>query len=102
MATKKQAKNGGNPPQIRCKSGRFQLSGWKNKKVVPAKNDFDVERVYEDVSICLSVGVKRKKGWENVQAWFRSSQFGDLKQAVEDFSGQLLKLNGVPEEGGQQ
>ena len=96
MAKKKPEKNkSGTPPDIRCKSGVFGLSAWKNKKVIPARNDYDIERIYDRVSICLTVGMKRDGKWENRQAWFRLSQFGDLKAAVEGFAEELQKLNGT-------
>jgi len=99
---KKKTKTGGNQPDVRIKEGVFQLSGWKTKKVIPAKNDFDVERTFERVNICLSVGMKQNGKWNNVQAWFGRSQFGDLKAAVDEFAEELRKINGVNAESGQQ
>ena len=95
MANKKQVKKSGTPPDIRCKSGVFGLSAWKTQKVIPAKHDYDIERVFDRVSICLTVGMKRDGKWENRQAWFRLSQFGDLRAAVEGFADELQKLNGT-------
>lgn len=100
IASKKQKKGNGAAPDVKCKSGVFQLSAWKKKKVVPAKNDYDIERVFQTVSVCLSVGMKKGEDWENVQAWFRASQLADLKQVVDDFAEQVKKLNGASNEDG--
>jgi hypothetical protein len=99
---KKQKKNSGKQPDIRMRNGIFQLSAWKSKKVIPAKNDYDIERVIERTNICLSAGVKLNGEWKNVQAWFRGSQFSDLKAVVDEFAEELRKMNGVEQGGGQQ
>jgi len=82
-----------NKPDIKCKAGVFQLSCWKDSKIIPAKNDYDIEREFEQINICLSVGMKRNGEWKNMQAWFRSSQFGNLKDVVDDFAEKLNELN---------
>jgi len=97
MAKKTKKKNA-NQPDIKCKSGVFQLAGWKRKKVIPARNDFDVEREVEHVNICLTVGMRKNGEWENIPVWFRVSQFGSLKEVVDDFAEELKELNG----GGQE
>ena len=99
---KKQKKNSGKQPDIRMRNGIFQLSAWKTKKVIPAKNDYDTERVIEMTNICLSAGVKQNGEWKNMQAWFRGSQFSDLKAVVDEFAEELRKINGVEQGGGQQ
>lgn len=96
---KKTKKSNGNQPNIKCKSGIFQLAGWKKKKIIPAKNDFDIEKEVEQVNICLTVGIRKNGEWENIPIWFRRSQFGDLKEVVDDFAEELKKLNGFEESG---
>ena len=92
-------KKDGKQPDIKCKSGIFQLAGWKKTKVIPAKNDFDIEREVNQVNICLTVGIRKDGKWENIPVWFRRSQFGDLKEAVDDFAEELKQLNGFGESG---
>ena len=101
---KKQKKKCGKQPDIKLRNGIFQLSAWKTKKVIPAKNDYDVERVIERTNICLSAGMKKNGEWKNVQAWFRGSQFSDLKAVVDEFAQELRRINSVEqdEEGGGQ
>jgi hypothetical protein len=89
-------------PDIRVKQGVFQLSAWKRTKVIPARNDYDVEREVTQISICLSVGQRRDGQWNNVQAWFRSSQFEQLEEAVDEFREQLKGLNGVRDDGSEE
>jgi hypothetical protein len=97
---KKSEKKGGKQPDIKIRDGIFQLSAWKSKKVIPAKDDYDTEKVFERVNICLSAGMKQNGKWKNTQAWFTSSQFGSLKAAVDEFAEVLQKMNGMG--GGQQ
>jgi hypothetical protein len=104
MAKKNKKTVAGKQPDIRSKNGRFQLSAWKDKRIIEPKHEYDIERVLERVSICLSIGVKKNGEWENVQAWFERSQFGDLKATIDEFAEELRKLNGtcVDEGSGQQ
>jgi len=92
---KKTNKKDTNQPDIKCKSGIFQLAGWKRNRVIPAKNDYDVEREVEQVNICLTAGIRKNGKWENIPVWFRVSQFGNLKEIVDDFAEELKKLNGI-------
>jgi hypothetical protein len=92
---KKQEKKSGKQPDIKMRNGIFQLSAWKTKKVIPAKNDYDTERVFERINICLSAGMRQDGKWKNVQAWFTTSQFGDLKATIDEFAEELQKANGT-------
>ena len=95
---KKTKKKDANQPDIKCKYGIFQLAGWKRTKVIPAKNDYDVEREVEQTSICLTAGIRKNGKWENIPVWFRVSQFGNLKDVVDDFAEELRGLNGSGQE----
>ena len=90
MAKKTKTKN---KPDIQSKSGIFQISGWKKTKVIPAKNDFDIEREVKQINICLNIGQRKDSEWKNVNAWFRASQFQNLKEAMEEFTEKLKELN---------
>ena len=92
---RKNMKSRSKQPDIKCRSGIFRLAGWKVNKVIPARNDFDVEKDVEYVGICLTVGVKKDGKWENVPVWLRAHQFGDLKEVVDDFAEELKRLNGA-------
>ena len=99
---KKSTKNKANLPDIKCKAGVFQLAGWKNKRVIPAKDDYDIEREVEQVNICLTAGIRKNGKWENIPVWFRRSQFGNLKEVVDGFAEELKGLNGFGNEGGEE
>ncbi len=99
---KKQEKKSGKQPDIKMRNGIFQLSAWKTKKVIPAKNDYDTEKVFERINICLSAGMRQDGKWKNTQAWFTTSQFGDLKTTIDEFAEELRKINGVEQGGGQE
>lgn len=92
MAKKTNKKNG-KKPDIKSKEGIFQLAGWNKEVVIPAKNDYDIEREVKYLNLCLSVGVRKNGKWENIPIWFRRSQFANLKAVVDDFAEQLKKLN---------
>jgi hypothetical protein len=96
---KKQKTTGKNQPDIKCKAGVFQLAAWKKTRIIPAKNDFDIEREVEQVNLCLTTGIRRNGEWKNVPVWFRLSQFANLKEMVDDFAEKLKELNGVEESG---
>jgi hypothetical protein len=82
-----------NKPDIQSKSGIFQISGWKNKRTIPAKNDFDIEREVEQINICLNIGQRTDGKWKNIPTWFRASQFQNLKEVLEDFTEKLKDLS---------
>ncbi len=91
--TKEKKKKTGKQPDIKSKEGIFQLVGWKREVVIPAKDDYDVEREIKYLNLCLNVGVRKNGKWDNIQIWFRRSQFGNLKAVVDDFAEELKKLN---------
>jgi hypothetical protein len=94
MAKKQKKKNSENQPSIKSQAGIFQLAGWKKTRVIPAKDDYDIEREVKRVNLCLTTGQRQQGEWKNVTAWFRPHQFGDLKEAVDDFAEKLRQLNG--------
>lgn len=94
---KKQKTSNKKQPDVKCKAGVFQLAAWKQTRIFPAKNDFDIEKKVEQVNVCLSAGVRKNGAWENIPVWFRVSQFANLKQVVDEFAEELKKLNGVSE-----
>lgn len=95
MTKKTNKKSKGNKPDIKSKAGIFQLSAWKGTKVIAVdeeKNPYGIEREFKQITACLSIGQRKKDGWVNVEAWFRSPQFGDLEECVDDFRKQLKEL----------
>lgn len=92
---KKTKKTDGKQPDIKSKAGVFQLAGWKNKKTIPAKNDYDMEREFERINLLITVGVRKDGKWDNVKAPFSLPQFANLKLAVDDIAEQLKELNGM-------
>jgi hypothetical protein len=109
---KKQSKkgtNGGRQPDIKAKHGIWQLAGWIEKKTIPAKSDYEIEREVTIISMCLTGAVRRNGDWDNIKIWFRSSQFENLQQVIEEAGEQLREklneLNKVSElefEGGEE
>ncbi|MFB3789396.1 MAG: hypothetical protein ACE15F_23800 [bacterium] len=54
-------------PLVKNRIGHFQLSLWKQKRIIPAKHSFDVEREVESVRACIQYSRfdRTKKAWEN-------------------------------------
>lgn len=94
MAKKTNKKNG-KQPDIKAKSGIFRIAAWKTTKVIPVdeeKNPYGIEKEYKQINVCLSIGQRKDGQWENVRAWFPSSQLIKLEDAIDDFKPKLREL----------
>jgi len=93
---KKTKKKETRQPDIKLKSGIFQLVGWLEKRVKKAPEgmeDYMPEREYEVWNLCLSKGVMRNGRWENDKIWLQLPQFGNLQQVVSDLPEALREFN---------
>ena len=61
----------GNKPIISKRLGRFQISAWNCERIRKARNDFDVERHYEFIRVCIQYSrYNRSTGmFERQQIW---------------------------------
>lgn len=83
-------------PDIKLKSGLFQLVGWLDKRVRKAPEgmeDYMQEQEYEVWNMCLSKGAKIDGKWKNDKMWFQLSQFGNLHQVISDLTDALKEFN---------
>ena len=73
-------------PISKARSGPFQISIWKRKKVIPAKNDYDCEREVDVVRACIQHGRKDRNtgNWNNQAIWCNPSELASLKEALEE------------------
>ena len=69
--------------------GRFQISVWKKKKTLRAKNDFDVEREVEMVRACIQYGRFNRftKTWANQSIWCNPEELRDLANVLDQLNG---------------
>ena len=75
-----------NKPISKAKCGRFQISIWKRKKVIPARNDYDCEREVDVVRACIQYGRKSRVtgDWKNQSIWCNPIELRSLVQALDE------------------
>ena len=68
-------------PVTRSRFGRFQVSIWKWKKVLKARDDFDAERELEIVRACVQYSryQRETETWENQTLWCSLGELRDLR-----------------------
>ena len=76
-------------PKMKKQIGRFQVSIWKRRKVVPAKGDFGVEREVDIVRACVQYSqCNRATGvWERKQIWCNPEELRNLAQVLDELGG---------------
>jgi hypothetical protein len=77
-------------PISKSKVGRFQISIWKKKRLLEAKNDFDLEREIETVRACVQYGRfnRATNSWDNQSIWCNPEELHDLMNALENLNGE--------------
>ena len=68
--------------------GRFQVSIWKRRKVVPVKDDFGVEREFDVVRACVQyTRYKRSTGaYESQRIWCSPEELRSLAQVLDELN----------------
>ena len=79
-----------NRPIKKTPVGRFQISLWRNKRIIPATHDFDAEREFISERICIQYSRLNRlsQSWENQQVWCNPDELRDLSQAIDKFGQQ--------------
>jgi hypothetical protein len=77
-----------NKPIKKARIGHFEISLWKNRRVIKAKNDFDAERKVETVRACIQHSrYKNTEGaWQNQNIWCNTDELRDLAQLLDQFN----------------
>jgi hypothetical protein len=77
-----------NEPMRRERVGRFQMSIWKKRRVIEARDDFDVEREVETTKACIKRSTCRKteRGGKNRSLWASAEELRELARLVDQFS----------------
>lgn len=77
-----------NKPIKKNKVGRFQISIWKRTRIIPAKNDFDVEREVEQVRACVQYSRFNKlhQNWENQHIWCNPDELRNLAEVLDNMN----------------
>ena len=83
----------GRGPFVRAKSGRFEVSIWHWKKLVPAEPGFVVTELgveqevdVERVSIHYSRWNKHSQSWQETTIWCNTDELRQLVQALDDLN----------------
>lgn len=85
-------------PIVSNRVGRFQISIWKKKRLIKAKNDFDVEREVETVRACIQYSRFQKidRTWERQSIWCNCDELRNLAEVLDQFNHR----EEPPEKGG--
>jgi len=73
-------------PIVKNRVGRFQISIWKRKRLILAKNDFDVEREVETVRACIQYSQKNMATgeWVNQSIWCNCDELRNLAKVLDE------------------
>ena len=74
-----------NGPERKSQIGRFQVSLWKTRRVLAARNDFEAERELVTRRACIQYSRLNhlKQAWENQQVWCNLEELRDLSRALD-------------------
>ena len=75
-------------PIISKRLGKFQISSWSFKRLRPARHDFDAERPYDVVRVCVQYSrFNRGKGlFERQQIWCDPYELRDLAALLDSLA----------------
>ena len=77
-----------NGPVAKTHVGRFQVSIWKKKSIVKARNSFDFDREVERVRACIQYGRFNRvtKEWDNQSIWCNPDELRDLANVLDQLN----------------
>ena len=73
-------------PVAKKEMGRFQVSIWKQRRTVPAGSEFEPEREYDVVRVCIqhSRFNRATREYRRQQIWCNPQELRDLAGVVDD------------------
>lgn len=77
-------------PFIKHRVGRFQISVWKRKKIIPPQNGFIPEREEDIMRACVQFGSfnKATRTWDNQSIWCKPEELRDLANVLDQLNGE--------------
>jgi len=72
-----------NGPYKKSRMGRFQISLFRNKKIIPAKDDFSIEREFISERACIQYSQYVQGEWRRQQIWCSPNEIRDLVNALD-------------------
>ncbi len=74
-----------NKPIRKARIGRFQISIWKRKRIIKARNDFDCEREIEQVRACIQYSRfnKMTNSFDNQRVWCNPDELRSLVEVLD-------------------
>lgn len=75
-------------PIAKQRVGRFQISIFKREKLVPARDDYDVERRFDIVRACVQYSRfnKRSGAYDRQQIWCDPHELRNLVQVLDEMN----------------
>jgi len=83
-------------PVAKTKLGRFQVSIWRKKSIVKARNGFDFDREVERVRACVQYGRFNRvtKEWNNQSIWCDPEELRDLANVLDQLNQEIGNVAG--------
>ena len=80
-----------NRPERQERVGRFQVSIWKQEKVIPVnpKADYIPEKIIQIVRACIQYSTRNKvtNEWNNQKIWCEPEDLRQLVQVLDNLNG---------------
>ena len=72
-------------PFLKSQVGRFQLSLWRRKIIIPSRHDWEAEREVERVRACVQYSRYNQAtgSWENQSIWCSPEELRDLANVMD-------------------
>ena len=77
-------------PESKTRAGRFQVSLWRTKRHMAARNNFEPEREIVSERACIQYSRLNHltQSWERQQVWCNLDELRDLSQALDKIGRQ--------------
>ena len=79
-----------NKPVTKTRVGRFQMSIWRRKRLIPVQDqdDYGAERVVKMARACVQYGRfnRGKQRWENQSIWCNPDELRDLANVLDQLN----------------
>jgi len=80
-----------NKPIRKARIGRFQISIWKRKKLIEARNGFDCEREVEQIRACVQYSrfSKTRNEYDNQRIWCNPDELRNLVEVLDKLNDSI-------------
>ena len=87
-------------PILKSQVGRFQISLWRRRIIIAARNDFEAEREIERVRMCVQYSRYNHdtNAWDNQSIWCNPEELRDLANVMDKLNEDTMAKS-VPHGG---